>query len=390
MPRESEPERPELEDTLAVPPRIGPDPAPEPSAEARVGPYRLLEVIGEGGMGEVWLAEQLEPRRKVALKLIKAGMDTKQVVARFDSERQALALMDHPAIAKVFDGGSTSEGRPYFVMEYVPGIPIHQHCDVHQLSTAARLELFIQVCEGVQHAHQKAIIHRDLKPSNILVSVVDGRAQVKIIDFGIAKATGSRLTEKTLFTELGAFIGTPAYMSPEQADASGQDIDTRTDVYSLGVVLYQLLTGDLPFGSEDLRSSSLEELLRKLKEVEPPRPSTRLSTLGEAAGEAARNRKTDPGALRHQLQGDLDAITMKALEKERNRRYPTANEFALDIGRYLRHEAVVARAPSLPYRARKYLRRHRLGVGLAGGLVALLITFAISMAFQARRTALER
>ena len=389
MPREPEPESPALEDTLAVPPRIGPDAAPEPSAEGWVGPYRLLEVIGEGGMGEVWLAEQLEPRRMVALKLIKAGMDTKQVVARFDSERQALALMDHPAIAKVFDGGSTSEGRPYFVMEYVPGIPIHQHCDVHRLSTAARLELFIEVCEGVQHAHQKAIIHRDLKPSNILVSVVDGRAQVKIIDFGIAKATGSRLTDKTLFTELGAFIGTPEYMSPEQADVS-QDIDTRTDVYSLGVVLYQLLTGDLPFGSGDLRSSSLEELLRKLKEVEPPRPSTRLSTLGDAAGEAARNRKTDPGALRHQLAGDLDAITMKALEKERNRRYPTPNEFALDIGRYLRHEAVVARAPSLAYRARKYLRRHRLGVGLAAGLGALLFAFAISMAFQARRTALER
>ncbi|MGZ6078792.1 MAG: tetratricopeptide repeat protein, partial [Myxococcaceae bacterium] len=316
-------------------------------------------------------------------------MDTKQVVARFDSERQALALMDHPAIAKVFDGGSTAEGRPYFVMEYVPGIPIHEYCDVHRLSTAARLQLFIEVCEGVQHAHQKAIIHRDLKPSNILVSLVDGKAQVKIIDFGIAKATGSRLTDKTLFTELGAIIGTPEYMSPEQADFS-QDIDTRTDVYALGVVLYQLLTGELPFSSQDLRSSSYEELRRKLKEVEPPRPSTKLGTLGDAATRTATSRDTDPGALRHQLEGDLDAITMKALEKERDRRYGTPSELAQDVARHLRNEAVIARPASTAYRIRKYVRRHRVGVGLATGLAVLLVGFAVAMGVQARRTTLER
>jgi eukaryotic-like serine/threonine-protein kinase len=317
-------------------------------------------------------------------------MDTKQVVARFESERQALALMDHPAIAKVFDGGSTAEGRPYFVMEYVAGVPITEHCDTHKLSTAARLELFAEVCEGVQHAHQKAIIHRDLKPSNILVSLVDGKAQPKIIDFGIAKATGYRLTEKTLFTELGALIGTPEYMSPEQADLTGQDVDTRTDVYSLGVLLYQLLTGELPFGSNELRSSSYEELRRKLKEVEPPRPSTKLSTLGNDAANAANNRRTDPGALRHQLEGDLDAITMKALEKERDRRYSTPAEFAQDTGRHLRNEPVVARPASTAYRLRKYIKRHRVGVGLAAGLAALLVAFAVAMGVQARRIALER
>jgi eukaryotic-like serine/threonine-protein kinase len=315
-----------FEDTLGLGSKASSEAAPEPDTGRRIGPYRLLQVIGEGGMGEVWVAEQLEPRRKVALKLIKAGMDTKQVVARFESERQALALMDHPAIAKVFDGGSTPEGRPYFVMEYVAGVPITEHCDTHKLSTSARLELFAEVCEGVQHAHQKAIIHRDLKPSNILVSLVDGKAQPKIIDFGIAKATGYRLTEKTLFTELGAIIGTPEYMSPEQADLTGQDVDTRTDVYSLGVLLYQLLTGELPFTSKELRSSSYEELRRKLREVEPPRPSTKLSTLGDSAADFATNRDTNPGALRHQLEGDLDAITMKALAKERNRRYGSPTE----------------------------------------------------------------
>ncbi len=390
MPDESNFENSGMEDTLALPPK--PDAAHEtqPETGRQIGPYRLLQVIGEGGMGEVWLAEQLEPRRKVALKLIKAGMDTKQVVARFDSERQALALMDHPAIAKVFDGGSTPEGRPYFVMEYVVGVPITEHCDRQKLSTFQRLELFTQVCEGVQHAHQKAIIHRDLKPSNILVSLVDGKPRVKIIDFGIAKATGGQLTEKTLFTELGAIIGTPEYMSPEQADLTGQDIDTRTDVYALGVVLYELLTGELPFTSKELRSSSYDELRRLLREVEPPRPSTKLSTLADEAGHAATNRNTNPEALQHQLKGDLDAITMKALEKERDRRYSTPSELAQDIARHLRNEPVVARPASTAYRLRKYVQRHRLGVGLATGLAALLVAFALAMGVQARRIAVQR
>src|SRR5215469_3420403 len=296
-----------LEDTLSIERELHPGDR-QVDAQDRIGPYRLVHSIGEGGMGEVWLAEQHEPvRRRVALKIIKPGMDTKQVVARFESERQALALMDHPAIAKVFDGGTTAEGRPYFVMEYVPGVPITEHSDKHRMSTAERLELFTQVCDGVQHAHQKAVIHRDLKPSNILVSLVDGKAQPKIIDFGIAKATGQRLTEKTLFTEVGSVIGTPEYMSPEQADLTRQDIDTRTDIYSLGVILYQLLTGALPFGSAELRASSYEELRRKLREVDPPKPSTKLATLGDAAVEAARRRETDPGSLRKQLAGDLDA-----------------------------------------------------------------------------------
>jgi eukaryotic-like serine/threonine-protein kinase len=378
------------EDTLAVGSNSTAGIASEPDVPKVIGPYRLHQLIGEGGMGEVWLAEQLEPvRRKVAVKVIKAGMDTKQVVARFDSERQALALMDHPAIARVFDGGTTPEGRPYFVMEYVAGVSITEHCDTHKLSTEERLELLKEVCAGVQHAHQKAIIHRDLKPSNILVTLVNGKAQPKIIDFGIAKATGARLTAKTLYTEVGAVIGTPEYMSPEQADLTSQDIDTRTDVYSLGVILYQLLTGELPFGSRELRSSGIEELRRQLKEVEPPRPSTKLSTLGDGAAGAATNRKTDPGALRRELKGDLDAITMKALEKDRRRRYGSPSDLAADLERHLQHVPVSARAPSAGYRISRYVRRHRLGVGIAAGLALLLIVFAVSTALQARRIARE-
>jgi non-specific serine/threonine protein kinase/serine/threonine-protein kinase len=385
-----EPEDFALEDTASMPPDSRPTTI-EPETHRRIGPYRLLHVIGEGGMGEVWVADQLEPvKRKVALKVVKTGMDTKQVIARFEAERQALAMMDHPSIAKVLDAGATTEGRPFFVMEYVPGVSITEHCDTHRLSTEERLELFIEVCDGVQHAHQKAIIHRDLKPSNILVSLSDRTAQPKIIDFGIAKATGQRLTDKTLATEIGSVIGTPEYMSPEQADLTGQDIDTRTDIYSLGVILYQLLTGELPFGSAELRSASYEELRHKLREVDPPHPSTRVATLGEGAAETARNRETDPGSLRRQLAGDLDAIVMKALEKDRARRYGTPSELAADLLRYLRHEPVVARAPSSAYRIGKYLHRHRVGVAVAALLVTLLAGFAVSMAVQVRRTRSER
>ena len=377
-----------FEDTL---PLQRPMPEALPVERVRIGPYQPLERLGEGGMGEVWLAEQQQPlRRRVALKIIKSGMDTREVVARFESERQALAMMDHPAIARVLDAGSTPEGRPYFVMEYVPGLSITDHCDAKQLSTTERLELLAEVCEGVQHAHQKAVIHRDLKPSNILITEVDGKAQPKIIDFGIAKAIGYRLTDRTLLTEVGAVIGTPEYMSPEQADSTGDDVDTRTDVYSLGVVLYQLLTGELPFPSSELRSKNSEELRRTLRETDPPAPSTRLRTLGAEATEVAHNRRTDPSALQRQLQGDLDSITLKALEKDRTRRYGGAAELAEDLRRHLRHEPVVARPPSAGYRMRKYLRRHRLAAGIAAGLAVVLVGYAASMAVQARRIAAER
>ncbi len=380
-----------LENTLPLGPNADRERAPEPELPAPIGPYRLLKLIGEGGMGEVWLAEQVEPiRRRVAVKVIKAGMDTKEVVARFETERQALALMNHPTIARIFDGGSTASGRPFFVMEYVPGVPITEHCDTSRLSTEKRLELLAQVCEGVQHAHQKAIIHRDLKPSNILVALIDGKHQAKIIDFGIAKATGQRLSDNSLFTQAGSVIGTPEYMSPEQADLTTQDVDTRTDIYSLGVILYQLLTGELPFGSRELRSSSHEELKRKLREVEPPRPSTKLSSLGEDARDAAKSRGTDPRSLRRHLQGDLDAITMKAMEKERGRRYATPSELAADIERHLRNEPVLAQAPSNTYRLRKYIKRHRVGVGVALGLLVVLVGFAATTGVQARRIAAQR
>jgi non-specific serine/threonine protein kinase/serine/threonine-protein kinase len=353
-----------------------------------IGPYQLLELIGEGGMGEVWLAEQREPvRRRVALKLIKAGMDTREVVARFESERQALALMDHPAIAKVFDAGSTPEGRPYFVMEFVAGVPITIYCDKHQLTTPQRMELFIQVCEGVQHAHQKAIIHRDLKPSNILVSEVDGKPMPRIIDFGLAKATSQRLTDGSMYTRVGALLGTIEYMSPEQADSAGEDIDTRTDVYSLGVVLYQLLAGALPL---ELKKLAYEEMLRRLREQEVPRPSSRVLTQGGDSVITANNRGTDPPSLTRQLRGEPDAVVLKALEKDRKRRYGSPSELAADIGRYLRNEPVTAHPPSAVYRARKYVRRHRLGVAMAASAVLLLAGFAITEAVQLRRITRER
>ncbi|HKS97008.1 MAG TPA: protein kinase, partial [Terriglobia bacterium] len=341
-----------------------------------IGRYHLLQRIGEGGMGEVWLAEQREPvRRRVALKLVKAGMNTREVMARFESERQALALMDHPAIAKVFDAGSTAQGTPYFVMEYVAGVPIIAYCDHHRLSTRERLELFIHVCEGVQHAHQKAIIHRDLKPSNILVTEVDGHPAPKIIDFGVAKALSQRLTEQTLYTRAGTLVGTPEYMSPEQALSSGEDIDTRTDVYSLGIIFYELLAGAPPL---ELRKIAWDEFLRRLREEEPPKPSTKIRTQDAATStELARRRHTEPLAWVKQLRGDLDSIALKALEKERSRRYGSPSDFAADIGRYLSNEAVLAIPPSVAYRARKFARRYRGALVTVGAFALVLIAAAV-------------
>jgi len=341
-----------------------------------IGRYRLLQRIGEGGMGEVWLAEQKEPvHRRVALKLVKEGMSTPEVMARFKSERQALVLMDHPAIARVFDAGSTPQGAPYFVMEYVAGVAITTYCDNHRLSTRDRLELFMRVCEGVQHAHQKAIIHRDLKPSNILVTEVDGKPAPKIIDFGVAKGLTQKLTAETMFTRVGAMIGTPEYMSPEQASSSGEDIDTRTDVYSLGVIFYELLAGVPPL---ELRKGTLEEFLRKLREDDAPKPSTKFRTQDPATStEVARKRDAEPRTLAKQMRGDLDAIALKALEKDRSRRYGSPSDFAADIRRYLNNEAVLAVPPSVAYRARKFARRYRVALATACAFVLVLIAAAV-------------
>ncbi len=362
-----------------------------PTPNGSFGRYRLLERLGEGGMGEVWLAEQAEPvHRRVALKVIKVGMDSAQVVARFEAERQALALMDHPAIATVFDGGATPQGRPYFAMEYVRGEPITTYCDRHRLNTSERLELFTQVCEGVQHAHQKGIIHRDLKPSNVLVTILDDHPVPKIIDFGVAKATAQNLTERTLFTELGVLVGTPEYMSPEQAEMGALDIDTRTDIYALGVLLYELLTGVLPFDCRELRRAGLAEIQKIIREKEPSRPSTRITQLGRDSTAAATNRRTEPRRLVSELRGDLDWITMRALEKDRTRRYETANTLAADVRRHLRNEPVSAGPPGSAYRARKFVSRHRVGVGAVATLALLLAAFGLAMGLQARRVARER
>ena len=341
----------------------------------KIGRYKLLQQIGEGGCGVVYMAEQEEPvRRRVALKVIKLGMDTKSVIARFEAERQALALMDHPNIAKVLDAGATETGRPYFVMELVRGIRITEYCDQNKLSTEERLKLFVQVCHAIQHAHQKGIIHRDIKPSNILVTLHDGVPVPKVIDFGIAKATQGRLTDHTLFTAFEQFIGTPAYMSPEQAEMSGLDIDTRCDIYALGVLLYELLTGQTPFDAHELLASGLDKMRHTIREEEPPVPSTRLRTMLNAdLTSTASQRRTDAPKLIHLLRGDLDWIVMKALEKDRTRRYESASSLAVDIQRHLENEPVLASPPSSFYRFQKLVRRNKTIFAAAGAVVAALV-----------------
>jgi serine/threonine protein kinase/WD40 repeat protein len=371
--------------------------AGEPADEAihhRIGRYKILEKVGEGGCGVVYVAEQIEPvRRRVALKVIKLGMDTKAVVARFEAERQALALMDHPNIAKVLDAGTTDTGRPYFVMELVRGIRITEYCDQNHLATQERLDLFIKVCQAIQHAHQKGIIHRDIKPSNILVTLHDGVPVPKVIDFGIAKATEGRLTDATVYTQLHQFIGTPAYMSPEQAEMSGLDIDTRSDIYSLGVLLYELLTGRTPFDAQELMSQGIDAMRKTIREKEPARPSTKLATLqGEELTITAKRRSAETSELARMVRGDLDWIVMKCLEKDRTRRYETANGLAMDLKRHLKNEPVLARSPSAAYRFQKAFRRNRLsftaGFAVAAALIAG-IGVSTSQTFVARRAQRE-
>ena len=360
-----------------------PDPGQPGTA---IGPYKLIQQIGEGGMGTVYMAQQTEPvKRAVALKIIKAGMDTRQVIARFEAERQALAMMDHPSIAKVLDAGTTggvSPGRPFFVMELVRGVAITRYCDEHRLTPRERLELFIPVCHAVQHAHQKGIIHRDLKPSNILIAQYDGRPVPKVIDFGVAKAAGQQLTDKTLLTGFGSLIGTLEYMSPEQAEINQLDIDTRSDIYSLGVVLYELLTGSTPLDRKRLTQAVFTEMLRIIREEEPPKPSTRLSDSTNSLPSISAQRHMEPAKLTRSVRGELDWIVMKALEKDRCRRYETANGFAADLQRYLDDEPVLACPPSSWYRFRKFTRRHKVGLRItaAAALVLLLAAAGVSWA----------
>ena len=363
------------------PPGAGPDDRPKVDRPDDDGPspidtiiadrYKVRQKIGEGGMGTVYLAEQLRPvRRRAALKLIKRGMDSRNVLARFESERQALALMDHPHITRVLDAGKTDDGRPFFVMELVEGIPITEYCDTHHIDLNARLGLFRQVCSAVQHAHQKGIIHRDLKPSNILVESHDDKPVPKVIDFGLAKAiSGMRLTEQSLFTASGSVAGTPLYMAPEQASFTALDIDTRADIYALGVILYELLTGSTPITRESIGPAAIDEMLRMIREVEPPTPSSRVST-SEALPTLAANRQVEPARLSRLLRGDLDWIAMKALAKERERRYASAVGLADDVERYLNHEPVSAGPPTASYRLRKYVRRNRVQVAAAGLVTA--------------------
>jgi len=359
---------------------------------SKIGPYKLLQKIGEGGMGVVYMAEQEKPvRRRVAVKIIKPGMDSRQVVARFEAERQALALMDHPNIAKVLDAGTTDTGRPYFVMDLVKGIPITQYCDEARLSPRERLELFLPLCQAIQHAHQKGIIHRDVKPSNVLVTLIDGKPVPKVIDFGVAKAIDHRLTERTLFTQFGAIIGTPEYMSPEQADLSGLDVDTRSDIYSLGVLLYELLTGSTPLERQRLREAGYAEILRRIKEEEPRKPSTRLSHSGDQLASIAATRSTEPARLTRLVRGELDWIVMKSLEKERTRRYDTASGLARDIQRYLDGDAVEAGPPSAAYRLLSFARKHRAAfVTVSAFAVLLVVATAVSAYLAVRAHRAER
>jgi non-specific serine/threonine protein kinase/serine/threonine-protein kinase len=355
------------------------------------GQYKLIRRLGEGGMGQVWLAEQTTPvQRQVAIKLIRVGIYDAELLQRFRAERQSLAMMDHPAIAKVFDAGATGDGQPYFVMEFVPGVPITEYCDRKHLTIRQRLELLIKVCEGVQHAHQKAIIHRDLKPANILVAEVDGKPVPRIIDFGLAKAISPEIGGDAGMTRIGGFVGTPGYMSPEQADSSVQDVDTRTDVYALGVLLYVLLTGDEPFDTSQWKTQPLHEVLRQLREVDPPRPSTKMRMETPVALTNAIMRGAQLKQLQQLLHGDLDWITMKALEKDRSRRYGTPMELAADVERYLNNQPIVARPASTTYRLQKYVRRNRLGVAVAAGLILLLAGFAAMQVVQVRRVTRER
>jgi serine/threonine protein kinase len=338
-----------------------------------IGPYKLLQQIGEGGMGVVYMAEQEQPvRRRVALKIIKPGMDSKQVIARFEVERQALALMDHQNIAKVFDAGTTETARPYFVMELVHGVPITRFCDANQLTPRERLALFVPVCHAIQHAHQKGIIHRDIKPSNVLVTLYDDKPVPKMIDFGVAKAIEQRLTEKTLFTQYGTLVGTFEYMSPEQAEMNAFGVDTRSDIYSLGALLYELLTGTTPLQRERLREAALDEIMHRIKEEEPPRPSVRLSS-SDTLPKIAAARKTEPAKLSKLFRGEIDWIVMKCLEKDRSRRYETANGLARDVEHYLHDEPVEACPPSVGYRLRKFARKYRMPVAVAAAFVLLLV-----------------
>jgi serine/threonine protein kinase/tetratricopeptide (TPR) repeat protein len=369
--------------------------APEPSGDepfpSTIGPYKLLQKLGEGGMGTVFLAEQEHPvKRQVALKIIKAGMDSRQIISRFEQERDALALMDHPNIARVVDAGTTENSRPYFVMELVKGVSITRYCDQERLSPKERLQLFIPVCHAVQHAHQKGIIHRDLKPSNVLIALYDGVPTPKIIDFGVAKAIGRTLAERSLFTEVGMLVGTLEYMAPEQAEFNNLDVDTRADIYSLGVILYELLTGSPPFTSKRLHDAGFSEMLRLIKEVEPPKPSTRLSSSDELPSIAA-TRKLEPKSLTKLMAGELDWIVMKCLEKDPGRRYETANGLAMELQRYLADEPVLAGPPSARYRLRKFARKHRRAITVAAAF-ALLLAFgsAVSIWQAVRATVAER